>query len=92
MPTFPDDTPLYAVRQILNATGIRQNNFNAGRPPINTDDLSLGYEIGSRWIYDDVEFICLSNASGSAIWSSIGAGTSHYAKESGTGNTGWVAK
>ncbi|MDT1061191.1 SGNH/GDSL hydrolase family protein [Paracoccus sp. CPCC 101403] len=78
MPTFPDDTPLSQVRQLLNLTGLRQNGFVNQRPPINTDDLRYGWEVGSRWLYDNMEWVCLGNDESAAVWQMNMTGESTY--------------
>jgi hypothetical protein len=46
-------------------------NFTATIAPVNiTDDITLGYTVGSRWIdlTTDLEYICLDNSDGAAVW------------------------
>jgi hypothetical protein len=45
-------------------------NLTAIVDPTNTNSISNGYSIGSRWINTtlDKEFVCLDNTSGAAIW------------------------
>jgi alpha-tubulin suppressor-like RCC1 family protein len=46
-------------------------NFTATTPPSElTDDITLGYTIGSRWIdvTDDKEYVLLDNTDGVAVW------------------------
>jgi len=76
MPTFPNATG--QTWQVLNATGLRQNAFEATRPPINTDDVSLGWEVGSVWLYDNVQWVCLHNAPSAAVWQMNMTGESTY--------------
>ena len=48
-----------------------KTNLNASVDPNGaTDDVTLGYEVGSRWINTtlDKEFVCLDNADGAAVW------------------------
>jgi hypothetical protein len=57
---------------ISDTTGVREvkYNFNATVNPTVNDDVDGDYEVGSRWynITDAVEFVCLSNTNGAAVW------------------------
>ncbi len=68
MPTFPDHEKLGTVRQLLNATGIRQNQFEATRPPVEADDERFGWEVGSRWFHDEAEWVCRDSTPAQAVW------------------------
>lgn len=63
-------TTLRAAGEILNATGLRKNNFSATTDPGVGDDSADGYEIGSRWINTStgVEFTCKDASAGAAVW------------------------
>lgn len=66
MPIFPEGQgPAWDV---LNATGMRKNNFNGGRIPNAGDDISADYERGSRWWTGSTWYVCESNIAGSAVW------------------------
>lgn len=45
-------------------------NLTATTDPLVTDDVDLGYVVGSRWynVTGDREFVCLDNTDGVAIW------------------------
>lgn len=47
-------------------TGIK-NNFSVN-PPTKDDDDSSGYSVGSRWLSLDVEYVCIDNTVGAAVW------------------------
>ena len=45
-------------------------NMAATAAPAVTDDVDLGYVVGSRWfdVTNDKEYVCLDNADGAAVW------------------------
>jgi len=49
------------------------NNFNSIRDPINTDDITKAYDIGSLWInvLTNKCFVCLDNFRKKSIWKII---------------------
>jgi hypothetical protein len=49
------------------------NNFNSNRDPINTDDITKAYDIGSLWVNVTTNkcFICLDNFRKKSIWKII---------------------
>jgi hypothetical protein len=49
------------------------NNFNSNRDPVNTDDITQAYDIGSIWvnILTNKCFICLDNFRKKSIWKII---------------------
>ena len=49
------------------------NNFNSNRDPINTDDFTQAYDIGSLWVNvtTDKCFLCLDNFRKKSIWKII---------------------
>ena len=52
-----------------------QNNLAAVASPTISDDASDGYSIGSRWIYDTHEYVCLDATTDAAVWvETTGAG------------------
>lgn len=65
-----------SVRNKLNATGIRKNNFVALAPPTPGDDTADGYEPGSQWLDLNAGqlWVAVSVAAGSAVWAPAGAG------------------
>ena len=81
-----DDT--YAVRTLtevktdlsLNLVENLKVKLDATEAPAAaTDDITLGYAVGSRWvdITNDKEYVCLDNTDGSAVWTeTTGAGGS----------------
>lgn len=56
----------------LNPINIR-HNFSAVTDPTNTDDATVGYSVGSRWINttNDTSFVCLDSTTSSASWSLV---------------------
>lgn len=68
MPSFSNGAPLGEVRAMLNGTGLRKNNYGAGRAPGAGDDTSQGYEAGSRWLHAGQEWVATSVAAGAAVW------------------------
>lgn len=73
MPTFPNLSPLGDVRAMLNATGLRRNNYAASRAPGASDDSSQGYEVGSQWVYDGRVWVAVGVTPGTASWTQAGA-------------------
>lgn len=65
-----------------------RNNFKATVPPSVSNDVTQGYQVGSRWIIKATleEWSCRDNAAGAAKWLEVGAG----GRPSG-GDKGWVA-
>lgn len=62
-------------RLFQSANGIRwgdlaSNNFDSVSDPTSGDDVSLGYDVGSRWINSmtQSEFVCMDNTLGAAVW------------------------
>ena len=49
------------------------NNFNSNRDPINTDDITKAYDIGSLWVnvLTNKCFVCSRNLRKNAIWKMI---------------------
>jgi len=49
------------------------NNYTATLPPTVTDDSSLGYEVGSKWVdlVKDEAYICTDSTAGAAVWGLI---------------------
>ena len=46
----------------------RRDKLNATRAPGVSDDLNLGYDVGSRWITGSSEYVCLDATKGTAVW------------------------
>lgn len=44
------------------------NQLGGVRPPAATDDVNLGYKVGSWWNYNYVDYVCTNNAAGAATW------------------------
>jgi hypothetical protein len=65
----------------------QKNNLAASVAPAVTDDVDLGYTVGSRWIDTtaDKEYVCLDNTDGAAVWTETtqagGGGGSPNCKE-----------
>lgn len=55
---------------IVPNAGGALNNFSATTDPSVNDDVSLGYEVGSRWVNltTDESFICTDATDGAAVW------------------------
>ena len=49
------------------------NNFNSNRDPVNTDDITQAYDIGSIWVnvLTYKSFVCLDNFRKKSIWKII---------------------
>ncbi len=45
--------PEQSVLDVVEAIGIRKNNFDATRAPLPTDDATQGYAPGSRWLWQE---------------------------------------
>jgi hypothetical protein len=61
-------------RSTINIRGhSTSNNFNSNRDPINTDDITRAYDIGSLWVnvLTDKCFVCLDNFRKKSIWKII---------------------
>lgn len=54
------------------------NNYTATAAPAVTDDLDLGYGVGSVWIdvTGDDAYVCVDASNGAAVWNAIGGGGS----------------
>ena len=68
MPTFPNGAPLVQVRSLLNDTGLRKNNFTAQEAPTASYDERFGWEVGSRILFDGLEYVCLDATANAADW------------------------
>jgi len=53
------------------STVLPKANYNAVVSPTSSDDNSLGYTVGSRWINTDSlrEYVCVDSSIGTAVWS-----------------------
>jgi hypothetical protein len=76
MPTFDDGDTGAEIRGLLNATGIRKNNFSASARPGVGDDTADGYEVGSLWYVASgadagTLWLCADPASGAAEWGQV---------------------
>jgi len=58
------------VRLSGGSPAFAKNNTGATAAPAVTDDVDLGYTVGSRWydVTNDVAYVCLDNADGAAVW------------------------
>lgn len=68
MPEFPNHEKLGVVRQILNSTGLRQNEFAAVRAPVESDDERFGWEVGSYWYFNGTAYVCKDATQFVAVW------------------------
>ena len=67
-----------------------KNNIGASVAPSSaTDDITLGYVVGSRWLDTtaDKEYVCLNNTDGAAVWveTTAGGGDINTASNVGSG-------
>lgn len=64
-------TSLRAAADILNATGLRKNNYAATAAPTTAADSAAGYEPGSLWLNTSNGNLygCTSATAGAAVWS-----------------------
>lgn len=51
--------------------GLRKDNLAASARPAVTDDVDLGYTVGSQWQYQGVRWICTDNSDGAAKWRAL---------------------
>lgn len=68
-----DDADAAAQRATLsldNVENLKVNLIATAAPSAATDDVTLGYSVGSRWfdITNDDEYVCLDNTDGAAVW------------------------
>ena len=58
------------IGQGTSAVTTLKSEFNKTTMPLLTDDASLGYSVGSRWIdtTNDKEFVCLDSTINTAVW------------------------
>jgi hypothetical protein len=70
MAQIADDEDGIDVRNKLNATGLRKNNFAATTDPGTGDDTGDGYEVGSVWINTTAGtvWVCENDTSTEAVW------------------------
>ena len=73
MPTFNNGDTYLSVRELLNNTGIRKNNFSASNPPTLDSDITEGYEIGSLWLdtVSNIMYYAVSITNAAAVWKEI---------------------
>lgn len=66
-----------------------RNNFKATAPPTANDDVSHGYQVGSRWVVKALleEWTCRDNTLTAARWVKVGSGGRPV-----TGDKGWIAR
>jgi len=64
------------------------NNFKATAPPAPGDDVTKGFQVGSRWIIKAAltEWSCRNNAQNAAVWVQVGAGGRPAGEDKG-----WIA-
>lgn len=65
-----------------------RNNFKATVPPTPSDDVTKGFQVGSRWIIKtaQLEWSCRNNTQTAAVWVQVGAGGRPAGED-----RGWVA-
>lgn len=75
MAQFENGDSFLSIRTLLNSSGIRKNNFEAARDPLNTDDNTSGYERGSQWLNTATGemFYAQDVTTSSSIWASMAA-------------------
>ena len=60
-----------------NVENLKVKLDGTAAPAAATDDVTLGYTVGSRWfdVTNDKEYVCLDNTDGAAVWiETTGAG------------------
>jgi len=62
--------------EVVLEESLRKNNYGAVAEPTASDDISENYEVGSKWVFDEVMYICFSNSVGAAEWGTVGSGAS----------------
>lgn len=79
MATFNDGDSYLTIRQLINSTGIRKNNFAGGGAPAVGDDTTQDYEVGSLWLNtgSGTLYVATDVSTGAAVWSELGAGASY---------------
>jgi len=69
---------LTANEYTLTTDNVKFSKFDGtAAPAAATDDITLGYVVGSRWVdvTNDKEYVCLDNTDGAAVWTeTTGAG------------------
>jgi len=53
-------------------------NLDAEAAPTVNDDTTKGYAVGSRWMYDEKEYVCLDATEGAAVWKETTAATDDW--------------
>ncbi|MCH9665435.1 MAG: hypothetical protein K0U41_06260 [Gammaproteobacteria bacterium] len=75
-PQLPNDTKIYDTKnEVQLSVSNRKNNDAATAEPTATDDASEGYESGSRWIFNNRVWTCVSNTNDAAVWTEGGGGS-----------------
>lgn len=62
------DTRYGAIFPRIDDAQLRRNRLTADRPPLPTDDIRQGFEPGSRWQCQGVEYFAASVAADYAVW------------------------
>ena len=62
-----------------NITNILNKLDGTAAPVLATDDITLGYTVGSRWfdVTNDKEYVCLDNTDGAAVWTETTSGLTY---------------
>ncbi len=60
-------------------SGPKNNYLGSGAAPTVNDDGTLGYTRGSRWIGNDIDFVCMDPATGAAVWEATTVHTDTHA-------------
>lgn len=60
-----------------NFIGYKENLAAGGAPGVN-DDISLGYDVGSRWINGSDVYICKDSTNGAAVWLLVNGATGAF--------------
>lgn len=79
--------------QLQSGDWIGPRKTVASTSPTVDDDITSGYEIGSRWINTTTgkEFVCMSAADGAAVWIPVPSLASDVDAQSGTDNENYMS-
>ncbi len=72
-PKIPLSTSVSGYLPAANGGTSGKNNFSATADPLVTDDVDLGYAVGSLWINTTTDrmHVCADNTDGAAVWRAI---------------------
>ena len=72
-PKIPLSTSVSGYLPAANGGTSGKNNFSATADPAVTDDVDLGYAVGSLWINTTTDrmHVCVDNTDGAAVWRAV---------------------